>query len=376
DLEAEMGLPLWQFGMRTFAFQDKGRIIATLCEQGMWRLVKICANTGEVEPIASPYNSFTSLVANEKSVAVIAAGSERSDEVVTIDLGSGQLREHLEGHDLPVDKSWISVAQPISFSASHGEQAHGFYYPPTNPHVTGDEDEAPPLLVMTHGGPTGATTASINLKTQFWTSRGFAVLDVNYRGSTGYGRAYRERLKGQWGIYDVEDAVAGANYLVAQGKADPERLAIRGGSAGGYTTLAALTFTDTFHAGASYYGIGDLESLARDTHKFEARYLDGLVGKYPQQREIYEARSPLNHVEQLSCPVIFMQGEEDRVVPPQQAEQMAAALRAKGIEVELLMFAGEQHGFRRAETIVQTLESELVFYARVFNFDLAGGISP
>jgi dipeptidyl aminopeptidase/acylaminoacyl peptidase len=220
---------------------------------------------------------------------------------------------------------------------------------------------------MTHGGPTGATSASLNIRTQFWTSRGFAVLDVNYRGSTGYGRAYRELLKGQWGVYDVEDVVAGVRYLVEQGQVDPARLIIRGGSAGGFTTLAALTFTDEFHAGASYYGIGDLKSLASDTHKFEARYLDQLIGAYPEEIDLYTQRSPINHVDKLSCPVIFLQGEDDKVVPPQQAKSMAAALKQRGVEAELRLYAGEQHGFRRAETIIDTLKSEWAFYERIFN---------
>jgi len=372
DMQAEIGKPLWQFGMRCYAFRNDNQIIASLCEQGLWRLVKICTNTGEVEPVASPYNSFGSLAANEHLVAMIAAGSEQSDEIATVDLDNGQLDMCLEHHSLPVDSSWISVAQPVSFETSDDEIAHGFYYPPKNPCVVAKDDELPPLLVMTHGGPTGATSASFNLRNQFWTSRGFAVLDVNYRGSTGYGSAYREKLKGKWGVYDVEDVVAGANYLVQQGKVDEQRLAIRGGSAGGYTTLAALTFTEVFAAGASYYGIGDLKSLAEDTHKFEARYLDRLVGEYPKDSEIYASRSPLNHVEQLSCPVIFMQGEEDQVVPPQQARCMAAALEKKGVTVELRLFAGEQDGFRRAETIIETLNAELAFYGHVFNFDTSG----
>jgi dipeptidyl aminopeptidase/acylaminoacyl peptidase len=363
-----MGLPLWQFGMRTYAFQDKDRIIATICEQGLWRLVKLCANTGELEPIASPYNSFPSLAVNQHKVTVIGAGADRSDEVASIDLQSGQLESCLADDQLPLDRSWLSLAEPVNYPTSDGDHAYAFYYPPQNPNVDMLAGELPPLLVMTHGGPTGSTTASLSLRNQFWTSRGFAVLDVNYRGSTGYGRGYREKLQGKWGIYDVDDVVAGAKYLATRGMADGERLAIRGGSAGGYTTLAALTFTDTFAAGASYYGIGDLLSLAEDTHKFEARYLDGLVGQLPGQRDVYEARSPLKHVEGLSCPVIFMQGEEDRVVPPQQAEQMAAALKDKGLDVELLMYAGEQHGFRRAETIINTLQSELAFYGRIFNF--------
>nr|MBC8271813.1 S9 family peptidase [Gammaproteobacteria bacterium] len=234
----------------------------------------------------------------------------------------------------------------------------------------------PPLVVMMHGGPTGATHSVLNLKTQFWTSRGFAVLDLNYRGSTGYGREYRDRLFKQWGIVDVEDADYGARYLVQQGKADGDRLAIRGGSAGGYTTLSALTFTETFKAGASHFGVGDLEALAKDTHKFEARYLDSMIGAYPQEIETYQARSPINHVDQMASPCIFFQGLEDKVVPPNQAETMVAALTEKGVPVAYVPFEGEQHGFRIAENIKRCLDLELYFYGRVFGFSPADDIEP
>jgi dipeptidyl aminopeptidase/acylaminoacyl peptidase len=232
------------------------------------------------------------------------------------------------------------------------------------------------LLVISHGGPTSATSATLRLDIQFWTSRGFAVLDVNYGGSTGYGRAHRERLKGRWGIVDVDDCTHGARYLVDRGEVDARRLAIRGGSAGGYTTLAALTFRDVFRAGASHYGVSDLEALARDTHKFESRYLDGLIGPYPERLDLYRERSPIHHAERLACPVILFQGLEDKVVPPSQAEVMRDALRAKGLPVAYVPFAGEQHGFRRAENIKRSLEAELYFYARVFGFSPADPIEP
>lgn len=232
------------------------------------------------------------------------------------------------------------------------------------------------MLVLSHGGPTGATSASFDPGIQFWTSRGIAVMDVNYGGSTGFGRAYRQRLDGQWGIVDVDDCCNAAMYLAAQGLADPERLIIAGGSAGGYTTLAALTFRAVFKVGASYYGVSDLEALARDTHKFESRYLDRLVGPYPERVDIYHARSPIHHIERLNCPVIFLQGLEDKVVPPDQSERMAAALRAKGIPVTYLAFEGEQHGFRKAETIIRALEAELFFYSRILGFELADPVEP
>ena len=265
----------------------------------------------------------------------------------------------------------VSIAQAIAFPTGDGALAHAFYYPPCNPDFRGPDHEQPPLIVIGHGGPTGATSATLSLPLQYWTSRGFAVLDVNYRGSTGFGRAYRELLKERWGIADVEDCINGARHLADSGRADGARLIIRGSSAGGYTTLAALTFHDDFSAGASYYGVSDLETLARDTHKFESRYLDSLIGAYPAQRDRYVERSPINAVEQLSCPVIFFQGLDDAVVPPSQAEDMVDALRSKGLPVAYLAFEGEQHGFRKAETIERTLQAELHFYARVFGFSPA-----
>ncbi|MFL6650821.1 MAG: alpha/beta hydrolase family protein, partial [Sulfurifustaceae bacterium] len=256
----------------------------------------------------------------------------------------------------------------IEYETGGGMRAHAFFYPPRNDGWDAPSRERPPLIVMSHGGPTSATSSALNLKIQYWTSRGFAVLDVNYRGSTGYGRGYRRALDGLWGLADVEDCVEGARYLVARGEVDGERLAIRGSSAGGYTTLCALTFHRVFRAGASLYGISDLELLAADTHKFESRYTERLVGPYPQERSRYRQRSPIHHADQLSCPMIFFQGSEDRVVPPAQTERMVEALRRRGIPVAYLLFPGERHGFRRAENVRQTLETELRFYGRVFNF--------
>ena len=262
----------------------------------------------------------------------------------------------------------MSVAEPISFPTSAGDQAHGFFYPPRNPHARPLPGERPPLIVMVHGGPTAAATPAFNPLVQFWTTRGLAVLDVNYRGSTGYGRAYRDRLRGQWGVYDVDDCLAGARALVASGRVDPDRLAIRGGSAGGFTVLAALTGHDLFHAGASLYGVSDLASLATDTHKFESHYLDGLIGPWPARADLYAARSPINHAARVACPVIFFQGLDDKVVPPDQTERFVAALREKQLPAELHTFAGEQHGFRRADTLRTVYAAELTFYGRVFGF--------
>jgi dipeptidyl aminopeptidase/acylaminoacyl peptidase len=254
--------------------------------------------------------------------------------------------------------------------------AHAFFYAPKNRDFVATKGERPPLLVISHGGPTGATSSEFSLMIQYWTSRGFAVADVNYGGSSGYGRAYRQRLNGQWGIVDVDDCVNCAQYLIKRGEVDADRVAIRGGSAGGYTTLAALTFRKLFKAGASYYGVSDLEALEEDTHKFESRYSNSLIGPYPARRDLYRERSPINFVERLSCPVIFFQGNEDKVVPPNQAEKMVDALRRKGIPVAYLLFEGEQHGFRRAQNIKRALDAELYFYSRIFRFSLPEPVEP
>ncbi len=275
-----------------------------------------------------------------------------------------------------MDPAFISSAESIAFPTERGQTAHALLYRPQNRDYVPAESELPPLLVRSHGGPTAASFSKLDWGIQFWTSRGFAVVDVNYGGTTGYGRAYRERLNGQWGIVDVDDCVNAARWLAERGWVDRQRLVIRGGSAGGYTTLASLAFRDTFKAGASYYGISDLETLARDTHKFESRYLDRLVGPYPEQREQYFARSPIHFVDQLSCPLIFFQGLEDKVVPPSQAEMMVEAVRAKGLPVAYLPFEGEQHGFRRAENIKRALDAELYFYSRIFGFNLAEPVQP
>jgi dipeptidyl aminopeptidase/acylaminoacyl peptidase len=271
--------------------------------------------------------------------------------------------------------TWISVPEPVTYK-SQGDDVYAFYYAPKNADFRSPDDERPPLLVLSHGGPTDQAVDVLDPRIQFWTSRGFAVLDVNYGGSSGFGRAYRDRLKGQWGIVDVADCVNGATSLVEAGKADPNRLIIRGGSAGGYTTLAALTFHDVFNAGASYYGISDIEVLARDTHKFEARYLDSLVGPYPEAKDLYIKRSPIHFTDRLSCPLILFQGLEDRVVPPNQSEMMADAVRRKGLPVAYVTFADEQHGFRKEENIIRSLEAELYFYGAVFKFAVAGPVEP
>ncbi len=376
EMEAEFGLPQWIFGLRTYAFLSAREIVCTYTRDGLWHLARLDVEKRTLTPIETPYTDVRGLHADGGQVLFRGGSPTELTAIVRLDVDSGEMEVLKRSGDLPLDPGYISTPRPITFPTEHGLKAHALFYPPKNKDVTAPDDEKPPLIVISHGGPTSATTSALNLNIQYWTSRGFAVLDVNYGGSTGYGRAYRERLNGQWGVVDVDDCVNGAKYLVAQGEVDGERLIIRGGSAGGYTTLCALTFRDLFKAGASYYGIGDLEALTRETHKFESHYLDRLIGPYPERRDLYLIRSPIHHIEGLNCPVIFLQGAEDRIVPPDQAEAMVAALRAKGIPVAYLLFEGEQHGFRRAENIRRALEAELYFYARVFGFALADPVPP
>jgi len=375
-MEAEFGWPMWVFGVSAYGFLPDGQIICACTEGGRDALGTITPGRAEVEPLSTPYTSIGSVRVAGHRVLIVAGSSTEATAVVRIDVDSGETEVLRRSTETRVNPGSISQPEPIEFPTERGLTAHALYYPPASNGFRGSVDEKPPLLVMSHGGPTGATSASFDLSTQFWTSRGFAVVDVNYGGSTGYGREYRERLRGQWGVVDVEDCVNAARYLVAQGKADGERLAIRGGSAGGYTTLCALTFTDVFAAGASYYGIADAETMAKDTHKFESRYLDGLIGPYPEARELYRERSAVDYTDRLSCPVILFQGLEDKVVPPSQAETMVEAMRAKGLPFAYLAFEGEQHGFRRAENIRRSLEAELYFYGRIFGFEPADEIEP
>ncbi len=372
SMEAEFGRPQWQFGMSTYGFDAGGTIICSYASEGFWHLASMDTEAGKLQSIDAPFTDIQAIAVDGDRALVIGGSTTRTAVVALVDPRDGATEVLRESATRAFGEELVSVAQAITFPTGDGDRAHAFYYPPCNPDYRGPDDERPPLIVIGHGGPTGATSATLGLGLQYWTSRGFAVLDVNYRGSTGFGRAYRELLVERWGIADVEDCINGARFLAESGRADGARLIIRGSSAGGYTTLAALTFHDDFSAGASYYGVSDLETLARDTHKFESRYLDSLIGAYPAQRDRYVARSPIHAVEQLSCPVIFFQGMDDAVVPPSQAEDMVEALRGKGLPVAYLAFEGEQHGFRKAETIESTLQAELHFYARVFGFTPAG----
>jgi dipeptidyl aminopeptidase/acylaminoacyl peptidase len=375
-LDAEFGRPQWIFGMSTYAFISASQIVCAYGRNGTWRLARLDTESRQLTDITTPYTEISDVRATARHVVFVGGSATESASVVRLDLKSRQLSTLRRSSTLSVERAYLSVPQAIEFPTENGLKAHGLFYPPRNHDFTAPSDERPPLLVKSHGGPTAAATTTFNASIQYWTSRGIAVLDVNYGGSSGYGRAYRERLKGQWGVVDVDDCVNGARYLVERGLADGQRLAITGGSAGGYTTLCALTFRDVFKAGASHYGIGDLEALAHDTHKFESRYEESLVGPYPAQRGLYRARSPIHFTDRLSCPVIFFQGLEDKIVPPNQAEMMVAALKAKGLPVAYVPFAGEQHGFRRAENIKRALDAELYFYSRVFGFALADPVEP
>ena len=370
DLEADFGRPQWRFGMSTYAFASAETIVCTYTSAGVWHLARLHVASQTLTPLAQPYTDVAYLRADQDRVVFRGGSPTEPRSVVALDLETEEIEVLRRTSAVPVDTSYLSRPQQVDFPTEDGCTAHGFYYPVRNPDFRGPVDQRPPLLVISHGGPTSATTSTLDVSIQYWTSRGIAVLDVNYRGSTGYGRAYRSLLNGEWGVADVEDCVNGARYLSEQDAVDGKMLLIRGGSAGGYTTLRALTTSGAFAAGASYYGVSDLEALAQETHKFESRYVDGLVGPYPERQDLYRERSPIFDSHQIACPIIFLQGNEDRVVPPAQAETMVEALREKGLPFVYLLFEGEQHGFRRAETIILALQAELAFYAGALGFDL------
>ena len=377
-MEAEFAGPPWSFGVSKYGFQSDRRIICAYNQRGTWHMATLDTKTRKLDTMNLPYTDLSKLglrVSPER--VVFGAGSPAEPEsIYQHDLATGQTSVLRRSSQVMVDQGYLSMPQAIEFPTESGLTAHAFFYPPKNRDYTAYSKEKPPLMVISHGGPTGAASTTLKLEVQYWTSRGIAVLDVNYGGSTGYGTAYRRRLNGQWGIVDVDDCVNGTRYLVERGEVDGSRLIIRGGSAGGYTTLAALAFRDVFKAGASYYGLSELETFVKDTHKFESRYLDSLIGPYPERRDLYIERSPINSVHRVSCPVILFQGLEDKVVPPNQAELMVDALRKKGLPVAYVPFEGEQHGFRRAENIKRALDGELYFYSQIFGFDLADPVEP
>ncbi len=367
-MDAEFGMPQWTFGMSSYALAGSNPLVCSYLVEGIAHLATLDVHTLAFQTLDLPYTTIDAVLAAPGEAFLVAASATTGTALLRLDLATNEVDVIRRAGNTALDATYVSVAQSIAFPTDNGLTAYGFFYPPTNPDFIPPPGELPPLVVMSHGGPTAATFPRLRASIQYWTTRGFAVFDVNYGGSTGYGRAYRERLKGMWGIVDLADCVNGARYLVDQGLVDGKRLAIRGGSAGGYTTLCALTFTDVFAVGASYYGVSDLEALAKDTHKFESRYLDSIVGPYPECRDIYVARSAIHHTNLLSCPMILLQGEDDPIVPLNQAQTMYEAVRARELPVAMIVFGGEQHGFVRLENNVRALEAELYFYAKILEF--------
>ncbi len=376
EKEAEFGTAQWGFAMSTYSFASAERIVCAYNEKGSWRLGSLDSRTKSLKQIETPYTEISYVKASGNRLVFRGGAPTKRLAIVELDLSTSE--QHVLRHvsEVVIDESYLSAPRAIEFPTENGLTAHAFFYPPRNRDFAAPEGERPPLIVRCHGGPTAATSTTLRLDMQYWTSRGIAVLDVNYGGSTGYGREYRKRLNEQWGVVDVDDCVNGARYLIERGEVDGERCVIMGGSAGGYTTLNALTFRDLFKAGASHFGISDLTVFVGDTHKFESRYLDRLIGPYPERADLYFERSSINFTDRLSCPIIFFQGLEDKVVPPNQAELMVEALRRKNLPVAYIPFEGEQHGFRKAENIKRALEGELYFYSRVFGFPLADEIEP
>lgn len=376
EMEAEFAVPQWSFREANYDFMDENNILAIYRQNGLSYLSKITVSESSIETLTLPYTDLESVSCNDKTACFLAASPTQFPAIIEYDLETNKTKVIRKANNLKLDEENISIGEPLSFPVDEKNNAYAFFYRPKNKIFTGLEGEKPPLVVMSHGGPTGESHNGIKMVAQFFSSRGFAVLDVNYGGSSGYGRAYRQRLNKEWGIVDVNDCSKAALYIAEQGWVDKERLAIRGGSAGGFTTLASLAFTDVFKAGASHYGVSDLEALAKETHKFESRYLDSLIGAYPEEQKLYKQRSPIYSVDKLSCPVIFFQGLEDKIVLPNQAEMMVDALKEKGIPVAYIAYEGEQHGFRQAKNIKRTLEAELYFYSTIFNFECFEKIEP
>ena len=381
DLGLDIGFPQWVFGQSCYAFLDDGRVAFSYGDGGLQHLALWEPVGGGVLRLDVGHTVVESLRARGDELVYLAASPTAELHVARVVVAGehvASVEAVVPARDLGLPDTWCARPEALSFPTADGAEAHALFYPPTNPEVGAPAGEKPPLLVLIHGGPTSAARPMLSLGRQYWTSRGFAVADVNYRGSTGYGRAYRTLLQGEWGIADVEDCVAVCEFLVARGAVDPARLCIRGGSAGGFTTLAALTFHEVFAAGASHFGVADLGALAADTHKFESRYLDSLVGPWPEARAVYEERSPIFHTDRIDRPLAVFQGLDDPVVPPNQAEMIVSALRSTGVPVAYRAFEGEQHGFRQAKNIRASLDGELSFYAQVLGFDLPAdeGIDP
>lgn len=376
--QADLGYPLWVFDLSTYSFLADGRIAFIVTRRAVDSLELFDPSTGLLEPVdLGDLSSFTATIASHGNVVVFAAASPREPlAVYAHDVGSGDRKVLRRSGELDIDQRYISVAEPIEFKGWGGLPSYGFYYPPTNPDFTGPDDELPPLIVSVHGGPTAHVSTALDLYAQYFTSHGIALVDLNYGGSTGYGREYRDRLRGRWGVVDVEDSAAAARYLAERGDIDPERVEITGGSAGGYTTLLALALRDEFAAGASYFGVADLVTFHEDTHKFESHYDEYLVGVWPDEMDVYRERSPVNHADSISRPLLLLQGLDDKVVPPSQSEQIVDALARRGIPHAYIAFAGEGHGFRKAENTRRSLEAHFSFLAQVFGFEPGEEIEP
>jgi dipeptidyl aminopeptidase/acylaminoacyl peptidase len=374
---AEFATPLWTLGQSNYILLGDGRAVARFGEQGKDRLAMLDLRHGAGRVLDLPYVHYEQLTRlDQKHVAAIAAPADAPKVLMVLDLDSGKASDVRRAGSTPLPPAAVSVAQSIDFPSAHGRTAHAFFYPPFNPDFHAPPSTRPPLLARVHGGPTDQASPAYGAGIQFWTSRGFAVVDVNYGGSSGYGRAYRQELDGNWGVVDVEDVIAAVRYLGASGRVDPQRTAISGGSAGGYTVLVALSTSDVFHAGADYFGISDMTALARDTHKFESRYLDTLIGPLPQAKALYDSRSPLNHLDGFKVPLIVFQGADDPVVPPNQSALIVAALRKRGVPLAYILYPGEGHGFRMPEHVTRSLQAELSFYGQVFGFTPADRLPP
>jgi len=373
---AEFGGAQWNFGMRFYAFAGPDEIVCLYSEHGATRLGRIDLNAGNMQPVDLIYSGLNSLQTNGRKAALFAASAALAERVLTIDLDTGAQEVVRVSNAVHIDSGYLSLPKPIEFPTEGGLTAHALYYPPKNQVYEGLPDEKPPLVVHCHGGPTSSAGQTYPFEYQYWTSRGFAVVDVDYGGSAGYGRAYRMRLNGNWGVVDVDDCINAARFLVEKGLADGNRVWITGGSAGGFTGLLSLTKRDFYSAGASHYGIGDLELFVHETHKFESHYMETLVGPYPERADVYRDRSAVRFADNLKCPVILFQGLEDKIVPPSQAEEFVAVCKKKGLPYAYIAFEGEQHGFRQEKNIRRSIEGELYFISRIFGFEIADSVEP
>jgi dipeptidyl aminopeptidase/acylaminoacyl peptidase len=373
---AEFGAPQWVFGMRFYAFVGPGEIVCLYSEPGGTKLGRIDVAAGTMQPVELLYTGLTNVQTNGRAAAFFASSATLAERVLTIDLDTGRQEVVKVSNPAHIDSANLGLPKAIEFPTEGGLTAHALYYPPKNQNFVGPSDEKPPLMVRCHGGPTGSAGPTYTFEYHYWTSRGFAIVDVNYGGSSGYGRAYRTRLNGNWGVVDVDDCINAARYLVAQGLADADRVSITGGSAGGFTVLLSLTKRDFYNAGASHFGIGDLELFIKETHKFESRYVETLVGPYPERADLYRDRSAVYFSDNLKCPVILFQGLEDEIVPPSQAEEFVAVCKRKKLPYAYVAFEGEQHGFRQEKNIRRSIEGEMNFLSRIFGFTVADKIEP